>query len=256
MIRFAFSVGTLALLAALGLMLYRYADHLMPKASPEIPHKATPDLGDPPNADHITPRLKSRPPAIRPAPADVVPLPERREIQEPTPPTDPVPAPPIRPHEITHETMNPPSSERTPKVREERVALRPTVQESKQAAKVKPPNDSRKAAPLPQRKRTHQVRRGDSLWAISRKYYDTGAHVQYLAQVNGLSIAHQIRPGQVLVIPTITSQIKSVTKKKIATPVDADHEAPKVSNRQVRWRKPKNLVPMPPTLSAPVRERP
>ena len=45
--------------------------------------------------------------------------------------------------------------------------------------------------------RRHQVRHGDTLWAIARRY---GTSVAALESTNGVR-AHGLRPGQVLEIP-------------------------------------------------------
>ncbi len=51
--------------------------------------------------------------------------------------------------------------------------------------------------------RTHAVQRGDTLWAIARKYYGDGSKALRLASYNQIKNANLIYPGQVVRIPPL-----------------------------------------------------
>ena len=64
---------------------------------------------------------------------------------------------------------------------------------------------------------TYIVKRGDSLWAISRKY---GIPVRSLAVANGMSINVPIKIGQKLVIPGVKSEVTPSVGSSVKPSVD------------------------------------
>ena len=46
--------------------------------------------------------------------------------------------------------------------------------------------------------RTHEVRRGDNLWQIARKY---DASVEELRRLNGFGAGHDLKPGDRVLLP-------------------------------------------------------
>lgn len=48
----------------------------------------------------------------------------------------------------------------------------------------------------------YTVKKGDSLWKISKRYYGTGWKYAVIAKANGIK-GNRILPGQVLIIPDI-----------------------------------------------------
>ena len=60
------------------------------------------------------------------------------------------------------------------------------------------------AAPAPEPEpaaRTYTVESGDTLWAISERFYGDGGKYQVIADASGISNPDLIQPGQVLTIP-------------------------------------------------------
>ena len=60
------------------------------------------------------------------------------------------------------------------------------------------------AAPAPEPEpaaRTYTVESGDTLWAISERFYGDGSKYQIIADASGISNPDLIQPGQVLTIP-------------------------------------------------------
>ena len=55
--------------------------------------------------------------------------------------------------------------------------------------------------PEPERARTYTVESGDTLWAISERFYGDGGKYQVIADASGISNPDLIQPGQVLTIP-------------------------------------------------------
>ncbi|HUB54046.1 MAG TPA: LysM peptidoglycan-binding domain-containing protein, partial [Mycobacterium sp.] len=49
--------------------------------------------------------------------------------------------------------------------------------------------------------RTYTVESGDTLWAISERFYGDGSKYQVIADASGISNPDLIQPGQVLTIP-------------------------------------------------------
>ena len=85
-------------------------------------------------------------------------------------------------------------------------------------------------------KKTHVVQPGDSLWSISKSYYGTAEHYNYIAAANGLRGDSKIRAGQVLCLPNLPAE--AVEKDK------EDHET------QTAHLDDGPFEPLPPTLSA------
>lgn len=88
---------------------------------------------------------------------------------------------------------------------------------------------------------TYKVKAGDSLWAISRKFYNSPNHIKQLADANNLGSNATLRIGQVLVIPDIRGSKN--------TPADADHETTEAPAEPVREPAREEHQPLPPTLS-------
>jgi len=57
------------------------------------------------------------------------------------------------------------------------------------------------APPPPPAPRTYTVVSGDTLWAISERFYGDGSRYQVIADASGISNPDLIHPGQVLTIP-------------------------------------------------------
>ena len=57
------------------------------------------------------------------------------------------------------------------------------------------------AEPEPEAARTYTVESGDTLWAISERFYGDGNKYQIIADASGISNPDLIQPGQVLTIP-------------------------------------------------------
>ena len=55
--------------------------------------------------------------------------------------------------------------------------------------------------PPPPAPRTYTVVSGDTLWAISERFYGDGSKYQQIANASGISNPDLIHPGQVLTIP-------------------------------------------------------
>jgi len=57
------------------------------------------------------------------------------------------------------------------------------------------------APPPPPAARTYTVVSGDTLWAVSERFYGDGSKYQAIADASGISNPDLIYPGQVLTIP-------------------------------------------------------
>src|SRR3984885_13307414 len=55
--------------------------------------------------------------------------------------------------------------------------------------------------PEPEAARTYTVESGDTLWAISERFYGDGSKYQIIADASGIANPDLIQPGQVLTIP-------------------------------------------------------
>jgi nucleoid-associated protein YgaU len=64
-----------------------------------------------------------------------------------------------------------------------------------------PEPESAAAPPPPPAVRTYEVVSGDTLWAISERYYGEGSKYQVIADASGVANPDLIHPGQVLTIP-------------------------------------------------------
>lgn len=82
-----------------------------------------------------------------------------------------------------------------------------TLREYKELKKVSvsvKKNKSRPKATTSQATRKHKVIRGDTLWAISRKYYGDATLCWKLAKYNKIKNANLIYVGQTITIPEVT----------------------------------------------------
>jgi LysM repeat protein len=79
----------------------------------------------------------------------------------------------------------------------------PPEPEAAPAAKAAPAAEEAAApAPAPEpAARTYTVESGDTLWAISERFYGDGSKYQIIADASGISNPDLIQPGQVLTIP-------------------------------------------------------
>ena len=64
-----------------------------------------------------------------------------------------------------------------------------------------PAPEAEPAPPPPPAPRTYTVVSGDTLWAISERFYGDGSKYQVIADASGVSNPDLIHPGQVLTIP-------------------------------------------------------
>src|SRR6202011_799076 len=82
----------------------------------------------------------------------------------------------------------------------------PPEPEAAPAAEAPPAAEEAAAAPEPEPEpepaaRTYTVESGDTLWAISERFYGDGSKYQIIADASGISNPDLIQPGQVLTIP-------------------------------------------------------
>jgi nucleoid-associated protein YgaU len=82
----------------------------------------------------------------------------------------------------------------------------PPEPEAAPAAKAEPVAEVAAAASEPEPEpepaaRTYTVESGDTLWAISERFYGDGSKYQIIADASGISDPDLIHPGQVLTIP-------------------------------------------------------
>lgn len=70
-----------------------------------------------------------------------------------------------------------------------------------QAAPAPTPAAAPPAPPAPPAPRTYTVASGDTLWAISERFYGDGSQYQRIADASGVANPDLIQPGQVLTIP-------------------------------------------------------
>ena len=77
--------------------------------------------------------------------------------------------------------------------------LRPPRQEPLPPAEAPAPPPP--PPPPPPAPRTYTVVSGDTLWAISERFYGDGSKYQRIADASGISNPDLIHPGQVLTIP-------------------------------------------------------
>jgi len=69
------------------------------------------------------------------------------------------------------------------------------------AAEEPAPAPEPEPAPAPPAPRTYTVVSGDTLWAISERFYGDGSKYQVIADASGISNPDLIHPGQELTIP-------------------------------------------------------
>lgn len=75
-------------------------------------------------------------------------------------------------------------------------------------------------------KRTHVVEAGDSLWAISGRYYGSPDHHPKIAAANGLRGNAALRVGQVLVLPELPEAPFDLARAADNAADRADHPLP------------------------------
>jgi LysM repeat protein len=73
--------------------------------------------------------------------------------------------------------------------------------EAEPAAEVTTEEPTPAPEPEPAAARTYTVEAGDTLWAISERFYGDGSKYQVIADASGISNPDLIQPGQVLTIP-------------------------------------------------------
>lgn len=79
------------------------------------------------------------------------------------------------------------------------------------------------------------VKRGDTLWAIARKYLGSGTKYPQIAQENGIKNPNLIYPGQVFCITTGGAVTTTVTETKEEIKVGAEPRMVKVTLVQKNW---------------------
>lgn len=79
------------------------------------------------------------------------------------------------------------------------------------------------------------VKRGDTLWAIARKYLGSGTKYPQIAQENGIKNPNLIYPGQVFRITTGGAVTATVTETKEEIKVGAEPRMVKVTLVQKNW---------------------
>ncbi|MBE7466416.1 MAG: LysM peptidoglycan-binding domain-containing protein [Planctomycetes bacterium] len=165
MIRLALGIGTLAIMLAMGVLIYRWVHTPDGTQTAEsLPGEAPVEAGLPP--PNPAPPADSTMPSV-----PVGPLGEAQPVG--VAPAVPAPSP-------------------LPPLPNEPVAPAPTQTAQAPAAPT---------GALP----THRVQSGDSLWKICMRYYGNAKYVNQIAQANGLESAGSIKPGQVLVLPNLAN---------------------------------------------------
>lgn len=87
-------------------------------------------------------------------------------------------------------------------------------------------------------KKTHVVAPGETLWAISRRYFGTPNYVEAIADANQMGTPNRLRPGMVLVLP----EIPGIPERSAEVAQPAPRSQPPEAL-------PYRAEPMPPTLS-------
>ena len=107
-------------------------------------------------------------------------------------------------------------------------AAEPSAKPEQQAS-AEPPSVT--AAPLQSVDGAVIIRRGDTLWRISRRVYGRGVRYStiYLANQNQISDPDRIWPGQVFSVPVKTSEGESADMEAIADQKAAPEEVGKSS---------------------------
>jgi nucleoid-associated protein YgaU len=82
------------------------------------------------------------------------------------------------------------------------VAVEPEAgAEPAEEAVAEPVAEAVEEEPAPPAPRTYTVESGDTLWAISERFYGDGSKYQVIADASGIPNPDLIQPGQVLTIP-------------------------------------------------------
>jgi len=82
---------------------------------------------------------------------------------------------------------------------------------------------------------TYKVKKGDDLWHISEKYYNSGYNYVDIAKTNKLANASTIEVGQDLVIPKVEAKKVTVAKAEPKTIIVAKTQATKISIEGARY---------------------
>jgi nucleoid-associated protein YgaU len=101
------------------------------------------------------------------------------------------------------DTDAPPAAEpeaAAPPVAEPETAAPPAQEAPAENAAEQDPTPPPEPEPAPAA-RTYTVESGDTLWAISERFYGDGSKYQVIADASGISNPDLIQPGQVLTIP-------------------------------------------------------
>lgn len=69
---------------------------------------------------------------------------------------------------------------------------------------------------------THKVEKGETLWAISERYYGSGYNLADIVSANNLSSPDDIEVGQELTIPEAPAKEQTVTEAVVEEPAQAD----------------------------------
>lgn len=114
---------------------------------------------------------------------------------------DPLPSPVTQP-EVTA-VGTPQSAEATPHVETKAGAPdKQTVSGAPQPPEpeAEPAREETRTPPLPYR-RTHIVRKDETLWSIAEEYYGSGPMYKKIVEANPGIDPHGIKPGQVVIVP-------------------------------------------------------
>ena len=93
------------------------------------------------------------------------------------------------------------TTEPPPPAPEAEAAAPEVVPAAEEAPAPEPEPEPAAAPPPPPEPRTYTVVSGDTLWAISERFYGDGSKYQVIADASGVSNPDLIHPGQVLTIP-------------------------------------------------------
>lgn len=131
------------------------------------------------------------------------PAPEQPPPQRPMYPTEQIPAPEPQPEPAAVAPAPATPEAEPPAVAEdEEPALRKPAAEAKPRANTRT-RERETAAAAPKAKRTHTVKKGETLQEISQKYYGTTKHYMAIAKANNIKNVNKLKVGTKLVIPDI-----------------------------------------------------
>ena len=99
------------------------------------------------------------------------------------------------------ETDAPPPAPAAPKPTAPKPAAPPVAPAVAEEPIPAPPEAPAPPPPPPPAPRTYTVVAGDTLWAISERFYGDGSRYQRIAEASGVANPDLIHPGQVLTIP-------------------------------------------------------